>query len=47
MREAGLKARRRRKWAKTTDSQHRFAFADNILDRDFHAAAQGKNGYPT
>ena len=35
MREQNLKARRRQKWVKTTDSNHNFPVADNILNRDF------------
>jgi transposase InsO family protein len=42
MKEQGLRARRRRKWARTTDSQHRLGFAVNILDRNFHAAFSGE-----
>jgi len=42
MKEQGLKARRRRKWAQTTNSQHRFACVGNILARNFHAAAPGE-----
>ena len=42
MREQGLRARRRRKRAKTTDSRHRLACAGNILDRNFQAAAPGE-----
>ena len=37
MREAGLSARRRRRVPKTTDSNHDFPIADNLLDRDFTA----------
>jgi len=42
MKGQGLRARRRRKWAKTTDSQHRLAYADNILGRNFHATNPGE-----
>jgi transposase InsO family protein len=40
MKEQGLRARRRR--VQTTDSRHRHAVADNILDRNFHAANPGE-----
>jgi len=42
MREMGLKARQRRKRVKTTDSGHKLAVAENILNRDFHAAYPGE-----
>ena len=42
MREKKLAARRPRKWAKTTDSNHDLPIADNILGRDFHAAYPGE-----
>jgi transposase InsO family protein len=42
MREMGLKAGRRRKRVKTTDSCHKLAVAENILNRDFHAAYPGE-----
>jgi len=42
MKGQGLRARRRRKWAKTTDSQHRFPCTGNILDRNFHASGPGE-----
>jgi putative transposase len=42
MREQGLRARRRRKRAKTTDSRHGLACAGNILARNFQAAAPGE-----
>ena len=35
MREAGLQARRRRRFKVTTDSKHRFPIAENILGRQF------------
>ena len=41
MRAMGLRARRRRKWVKTTDSQHKFEAAQNILNRDFLALYPG------
>jgi putative transposase len=37
MREAGLKAKGRRKYKATTDSDHSLPIAPNLLDRDFHA----------
>jgi len=41
MRAMGLKARRRRKWVKTTDSQHKFEVAENILNRNFRSLYPG------
>ena len=35
MREAGLQARRRRRFKRTTDSDHTFPVASNVLDRRF------------
>lgn len=37
MREAGLKAKGRRKYKATTDSNHSLPVAPNLLHRDFHA----------
>ncbi len=37
MREAGLKAKGRRKYKPTTDSDHTLPVAPNLLDREFHA----------
>jgi putative transposase len=37
MRETGLKSKVKRKFVKTTDSNHAEPVADNILDRDFSA----------
>lgn len=37
MREDGLKAKARRKYKPTTDSDHTLPVAANLLDRDFHA----------
>lgn len=37
MREEGLMGRRRRRFVKTTDSNHRFPVARNVLDREFTA----------
>jgi transposase InsO family protein len=42
MREQKLCARRKRKAAYTTDSNHRLAVAENILNRDFHALFPGE-----
>ncbi len=41
MRENGLRARQRRRFKRTTDSQHAFPVAPNISDQDF--AATGPN----
>ena len=38
MREAGIAARRRRKFRHTTDSNHPHPVAENVLDRDFDPA---------
>jgi putative transposase len=38
MRENGLKARQTRRFTRTTDSQHAFPVAPNLLDQDFSAA---------
>jgi putative transposase len=37
MREAGLRAKGRRKYKATTDSNHALPVAPNLLERDFHA----------
>lgn len=37
MRENGLHARQKRRFKRTTDSQHAFPVAPNILDQDFAA----------
>jgi transposase InsO family protein len=39
MRELGLAGRRKRRFRPTTDSQHRFPVAPNVLMRDFDVAA--------
>jgi putative transposase len=39
MRDLGLEGRRRRRFRATTDSQHRFPVAPNVLMRDFEVAA--------
>ncbi len=41
MREAKLEARRRRRFKRTTDSNHSFPIAENVLDRQF--AVDGPN----
>ena len=38
MREAGIRARTRRRWTKTTDSCHALPIAPNLLTRDFRAS---------
>jgi len=42
MREHGLKARRSRKWIKTTDTNHKLRVSENILGQDFSAAFPGQ-----
>jgi putative transposase len=42
MRAHDLYARRRRRKARTTNSQHRFPIASNLLKRDFTSDAQNK-----
>jgi len=42
MREQKLRARRRRKYIKTTDSAHGLVAADNILNRNFYAVYPGE-----
>ena len=42
MREQGMKARPRRKWAKTTDSRHSLPVAENLLNRQFEADSPGQ-----
>ena len=42
MKGMGLKARKRRKHVKTTDSGHRLAVAANILNREFRAEHSGE-----
>jgi putative transposase len=41
MRENGLKARQKRRFKRTTDRQHAFPIAPNLLDQDF--SAEGPN----
>ena len=42
MRQQRLKAGRRGKWVKTTDSRHHFDVSANILNRDFRAESAGQ-----
>jgi transposase InsO family protein len=42
MREQGLAARRRRKWAKTTDTNHELRISGNILGQNFQAEFAGQ-----
>jgi putative transposase len=42
MREDGLRARQKRRFRRTTDSNHAHPIAPNILDREFTAAAPNK-----
>ncbi len=42
MREQGLAARRRRRFRKTTDSQHAEPIAANLLERDFETSAPNR-----
>ena len=42
MREAGLRSKVKHKWVKTTDSNHRYQVAENILDGDFSVDAPNK-----
>jgi len=42
MRELGLRARRLRKWVKTTDSAHNLRISENHLNRDFQALNPGE-----
>jgi transposase InsO family protein len=39
MRELGLKAKRRRRFKVTTESNHRYPVASNLLDRNFDVGA--------
>jgi len=42
MREQQLRARKRRKWVKTTDSRHNYCVSENILNRNFLASFPGE-----
>jgi transposase InsO family protein len=42
MRKLGLRARRAVKWVKTTDTNHNYKPAENILNREFRAAYPGE-----
>jgi transposase InsO family protein len=43
MKEAGLRGRMRRRFRKTTDSNHPFPIAPNVLERDFSATAPNQS----
>jgi putative transposase len=42
MRRLGIKSTIRKKWVQTTDSQHTYSLAENLLNRDFYAANIGE-----
>ena len=42
MRENGLNARRKKKYTKTTDSNHNYRVSENILNREFYAEKPGQ-----
>ena len=42
MRDEGIRAKRRRRFRNTTDSNHKFAIAPNLLKRQFHVAEPNK-----
>lgn len=42
MRRLGIKSTIRKKWVQTTDSQHTYPLAENLLNRDFYAANIGE-----
>jgi transposase InsO family protein len=42
MREHGIRARRKKKWVKTTDSRHSLPVAENLLNREFCASGPGE-----
>jgi transposase InsO family protein len=42
MREKGINAGRKRRKARTTDSNHHMPIAPNLLERDFEACAPNK-----
>jgi len=42
MREQGLVARQRKRFRRTTDSNHRFPVAENLLERNFETAAPNR-----
>ena len=47
MRENGLRARQKRRFKRTTDEQHAFPIAPNLLDQDFAAAGRNQKWAPT
>lgn len=42
MRRLGIKSTIRKKWVQTTDSQHTYSLAENLLNRDFYASDIGE-----
>lgn len=42
MRKWNIRSIMRKKWVKTTDSEHQYSVAENILNRDFYAANIGE-----
>jgi putative transposase len=44
MRENGLKARQKRRFKRTTDSEHSWPIAPTLIDQDFAATARTRNG---
>ena len=42
MRRHGLQAKRKRKWVRTTESNHNFSVSENLLARDFSADNPGE-----
>ena len=42
MRANGLNARQKRKYSKTTDSNHTLPVSENILNQEFHAEKAGQ-----
>ena len=47
MQENDIRAVQKRRSKRTTDSNHDFGVADNLLERDFEAAAPIRCGWPT
>ena len=47
MRENGIRVERSKKYKVTTDSNHSFNIAPNLLNRDVHADAPNQNGRVT
>jgi transposase InsO family protein len=44
MREQGLNARRKRRFIPTTNSNHGLTVCENLLNREFHAEGEERNG---